>query len=573
MLLFGCVVAVLLGAVLWVVVTGVVARARLNDVRGEIKQLRAAVSRGDTPRAQSILAHVTEQTASAHQLTSGPAWWVGANLPLLGTPLRTARTVSLAAHRVAEGAPALLDAARAVAAPRDRSGVDLPSLRRASSSLARTVTTVGAALGAVRASQASWLPVVSGGRTDMLSTLTRVHRQLDEAHRLTGATLSLLGDTGPRRYFIGFMNEAESRGLGGVPGTYAIAIADHGQVRFERFGSDTDLLHVQAKVSLSPDYKARYDQDDPVTFFPNSDISPNFPDAARIWAGVWQAKTGEHIDGAIAMDPTALSYLLAVTGPAQLSGGASVTSRNVVNLTQSGQYVRYPGKSTAQVTARKHYLDAIARAVALRLLHVDRPQRLAQALTRAAGEHRLVMWDADAGVERDLAAVDWAGILGPSPGRTYSQFVINNAAGSKLDYYLSRSMTYHRSDCAAAGVATATFTLTNAAPRSGLPEYVTIRADQPHAKVRPGDNRLLVTYYAASAAAIKSVTLDGKAVPLVILPEGNTVSTTVDVELPAGKTRKLVVTVREPATDRPVQIREQPGVYPLTVSQTGAACR
>ena len=58
---------------------------------------------------------------------------------------------------------------------------------------------------------------------------------------------------------------------------------------------------------------------DPTGTYSNSDVSPNFPDAAAIWAAMWQKKSGEKITAAIALDPTALSYLLAVTGPAPLA--------------------------------------------------------------------------------------------------------------------------------------------------------------------------------------------------------------------------------------------------------------
>ena len=40
---------------------------------------------------------------------------------------------------------------------------------------------------------------------------------------------------------------------------------------------------------------------------------------------MWQHKTGEHLDGALALDPTALSYLLHATGPATLPDGSRVT--------------------------------------------------------------------------------------------------------------------------------------------------------------------------------------------------------------------------------------------------------
>ena len=126
--------------------------------------------------------------------------------------------------------------------------------------------------------------------------------------------------------------------------------------------------------------------------------------------------------------------------------------------------------------------------------------------------------------------------------------------------YLHRSFSYRRADCGAGAAATATLRLTNDAPRSGLPPYVTIRADKHGPGVRPGDNLLLVTYYADAGAGIEKVTLDGVPLDVSVRPEGNTVSADVAVELPVARTRVLTVTVREPGTTHGLQVLRQPGV-------------
>ena len=69
---------------------------------------------------------------------------------------------------------------------------------------------------------------------------------------------------------------------------------------------------------------------DPTTDYRDSNVSPNFPYAAQVWVAQWQAQSGQQLDGAITLDPTALSYLLRVTGPATLPDGTKVTPRNVV---------------------------------------------------------------------------------------------------------------------------------------------------------------------------------------------------------------------------------------------------
>jgi hypothetical protein len=174
-------------------------------------------------------------------------------------------------------------------------------------------------------------------------------------------------------------------------------------------------------------------------------------------------------------------------------------------------------------------------------------------------------------VQRELEAANWSGALGSDPGTPYTGFVMNNAAGGKLDYYLDRSVTYRRASCGA-GPATATLTLTNDAPARGLPPYVTIRADDEPAGARPGDNRVLVTYYASVNARIRSITVDGQPVTGAPGVENDHPVVVVDVELPRGQARTIRVTVDEPAADRPVTVLRQPLVRPMQVRLEGDRC-
>jgi hypothetical protein len=323
-------------------------------------------------------------------------------------------------------------------------------------------------------------------------------------------------------------------------------------------------------VNLGAVFSARYGQDDPQGTIANSDISPEFSYAGRIWAGMWQAKTGQHVDGALAVDPTALSYLLRVTGPAKLASGELVSADNVVALTQQGQYARYRGDTAKDNLERKQYLTSVARAVSAKITAGGDPTQLVRALTRAAGERRLLVWSADASVQRELRAADWSGSLQPAQG-ALAGFAVVNAAGSKLDYYLDRTLTFTRSSCGANGSAVATLRLHNDAPTSGLAPYVTIRADKQRG-AKPGDNRLLVSFYAPAGSRIDKVMVDGRAVHFGMQTEAGSVVTTLDLELPRQSARMISVTASGPAFAGNVGILEQPLARPLQVSTSRTQC-
>ncbi len=564
LILFGVIVGLVVLTFVWILVTGLLARSRLNAAEHEVPALKRAITAGDLSHARALADKIAGEARTARRLTAGPAWWTVANLPVAGSPLRTVRALTGQVQRVSAQAPALLDAAATLLQTPDGGTKSINTNNITTATVGRVTTSLNAATvasrraaAAVAGSDASWLPVVSRARTRVLRSLQDVNQRLVVVNRAAGALTPLLGLTRPQTFFVGFMNEAEARGLGGLPGAFAILTVDRGRFRFTHFGSDTEFHKVHTGLDLGAEYDARYSQDDPANEYANSDISPDLRDAARIWSAMWQQKSGQHIDGVAVLDPTTLSYLLKVTGPATLADGTRVGASNVVALTQSTVYAEFASDARSNA-----YLRSIAAAAAKTLTGAGgrTPLRLVSALATATEQRRFAIWSADTATEKRIVGAGYGAVLEPSPA--FTGFTVVNAGGNKLDYYLDRRMTYRPTSCAAGSTARATFTLTNNAPRSGLPTYVTLRNDQHPANVRPGDNRVLVTYYASPGAGIVSVTVDGKPVGVSTAPEKGLVATTVDVELPVGTSRTLTVVVREPSPSGPLSVLKQPLVRP-----------
>ena len=151
--------------------------------------------------------------------------------------------------------------------------------------------------------------------------------------------------------------------------------------------------------------------------------------------------------------------------------------------------------------------------------------------------------------------------------------ILNNAAAGKLDFYLERSIHYVRTGCGNRRDVLVTISLNNTAPASGLPAYVTDRldADRPR-DVKPGDNRTLLDYFATPGTRLQSVTIDGKvSVASAHTYLGHEVYR-VDVELPRGKTRAIVLHLDEPALPGAPRFWQQPGVTPLTADAFNQKC-
>lgn len=556
----------------WLVITAALARHDLSAARSEASILRAQITAADILGARRTADSLSHHARRSHRLTGGPAWWTAARVPVLGEPFRTIRGISAASDELARGALGpLIDVGhrmdlQTLRGPDGR--VDLTALSTAEPALVRARTSLRrAATIALGLPRSTWLDSADHARAQIVATLHRLDQAVGRAQTAVRVLPEMLGANGPRTYFVAFQNDAEARGTGGLPGAFAILRAEQGLLTFERFENDNVMAGVRVQADLPPEYERLYGTS-PQQLFVNSNLSPHFPYAASIWAAMWEKKTGQRVDGALALDPTALSGLLAVTGPARLPGGAQITAANVVAETQNASYIRYG----ADVDGRKQHLIAVARAVADRVIGFDGdPRGLVRALTQAAQQRRLLIWSAHPGVQAELAATPLSGSV-PVTASPYVGMTVINSGGNKLDYYLDRSLTWQRSGCGPRRAVRVTIRLTNTVPASVTTKYITDRSDPRQYEVRPGDHRVALHYAATTGAVLTKAFIDGKATQFMAGGERGHPVFVLDVELPRGKTRTVVLELEEPGTDGPPVVLRQPLVRPLQTTIRDSEC-
>jgi hypothetical protein len=568
---------VLLLAGLWLAVTAVMARSQLNQARAEIHTLRSQLSASQWPAARVTAADLASRAHRANQLTSGPVWALAAALPSGGEPLHTIRGITAGVDSLGHNVlPQLVNAGQRLdprTLRRPDGSIDLaritalgPAIASAAASIEATTKTISAL------PRHTWLSSIDAAYADALSQVTALDSTVKSADLAARILPTMLGAGGPKHYFLAFQNEAEARGTGGLPGAFAIVAANHGKLAFTRMESDTTLSGVAATVNFGPDYDHLYAGNSTTTFYVNANLSPNFPYAAQIWASMWKKYSGQQVDGVISVDPTALSYLLAVTGPATLPDNTQISGANAVALTQATSYAKFGGTSQAANLQRKAYLLEVASAASKKILDSrGEPTALLQAAGKAAGERRILAWSADPALQADLAQTSLAGII-PTTTAPYVGLSIVNGGGNKLDYYLDRSLTWQATGCGPTRKTTVTITLTNNAPASGLPPEVTGREDTHSYPVKTGDNRLIVSYFATQGALLNDITVAGRpGIGRMGTQLGHPVYT-VDVELPRGTSRTIVIHLREPAGTGPPIVLRQPLVRPLNVTLKDTLC-
>ncbi len=138
-----------------------------------------------------------------------------------------------------------------------------------------------------------------------------------------------LGLTRPRRYLVLLQNNWEMRATGGFITAAVIVTVHGGEIEFSPFIDSYDIDLQMDSLPPPPDSlrKAMWAG---VWAFRDANWSPDFPTSAQWARELYQIGRDETIDGAIALDPVVIQYLLKAIGPINVPDfETSVTAQNM----------------------------------------------------------------------------------------------------------------------------------------------------------------------------------------------------------------------------------------------------
>ncbi len=565
----------LLLAAAWLLVRGLTVQEHLTSAREHLDLAQEAVRTGNPAAARVALDAAARRTARARSLTADPVWSAVGALPLLGRTTRAVTSVAATADSVTRSVlPPLADAAETfdLSAVLGRGGTDLgavsatmPVLQRAHARLARLQRRTEAVDGPL-------LWPVGGGVRDLRAQLADLTGTVELGMRTVRLVPPMLGVDGPRTYLLAVQNPAEARGTGGILGAYGVVVADGGRVSVREIGPNSRLRGAdRLPVDLGPDFAGLYG-DDPALWV-NANMSPYFPYAAQIWLELWERQFDERLDGVLALDPVVLGSLVGATSPVRLPDGTRLTGRTTADFVMRDVYRRYP--TFEADVERDELLADIGATVVRQLLDEDNdPAEVAGALADGVDEGRVLLFSARAAEQRDLAGTTISG----APDRTRAprlEVVVNNGAANKLDYYLARTVRWELGPCRDGTRRTrVTLTVTNRAPRSGLPAYVLGNVDLPRdgRAIPKGTNRLLVSVFSTAGSRLLGGEIDRGPMRVRRGQERGQTVTAFTVDLAAGQRRTVVLDLAEPARPEQPLVSVQPLVRDQRTVITGGPC-
>ncbi len=416
----------ILAATAWVGWRGYQAYTHLNNASADVSRLEAdlrSVGAVAVPSTAATVAHLQEESAAARSAVDDPVFRAATTLPWLGPNLDAVRQVTVTVDTLATDVmPSLVGVVGSLEpadlAPKNGS-IDLRPIEQASAALQNADAVVVASRAAIDGIDRSELVRPIG---DAVATMSNKLASA-AAVTATGARAArlippMLGASGARDYLVVFQNLAEPRATGGIFGSFAVVHVDRGKVTVVDEGTPARTLGVfdPPVAQLSADQLALY-TDRPAVYPGDVNLTPDFPLAAKLFTKMYAERTGKTVDGLIAIDPVALSYLMKGTGPVDVGDGVVLTSTNVVSVLLSGAYAQF-GDSTDQAP-RDAFLARAAAAAFTSVSHGGgNAQEAMKGLVRAANERRLLVWSADAKEQADLTATQLGGQLLQSAGHT-----------------------------------------------------------------------------------------------------------------------------------------------------------
>lgn len=488
----------------------VVVRSQLEASMVEVKEVQRAVLAGDLTAAAAASERLTTHSSAAVRGAQGRIWSIAESLPSIGDNLVAVRLIAevtdqLASDVVAPASAVNLDAFR----PKN-GGIDLGTV----SGLTPLIDQVDAGMDDAIAQLASverdaLIEPVANGINQLEDALDEVKPMLAPVREIVSVLPNALGANGPRDYLLMFQGTSEARSLGGNAAVFIIMRADAGRLSIVEEVNSQQFRNAPPEpvADLDPEAVALYG-DKIGRYTADFTMVPDYPIALGILRAWWEREGFSSFDAVISLDPIALSYLLAATGPVQLPTGDTLTADNAASLLLNEVYFRY----TDPLAQNAFFAAAADSTFAALTSGAFQPAPLMSALTRAAGEGRLLYWSDDANESALIAGSRMQGIMPQSnEEHTVIGVYANDNTGSKMSYYLDMSVGACRAEGAVRGTVTLNSTVT-AEEASRLPRYVAGKYFE------PGDISTYLVLYGPVGTTLSQITLDGA--PANILASG-----------------------------------------------------
>lgn len=527
----------------------------VRDMRGGAAHLRDALrelKRSEFRAAEAELTAARDVIARARARFGAPAFALPADVGPLQDDIAALRLLGDVAHDVAVAG---LDFVNATGIDEpddvyDAGTLDLEAVARVTAATAalevdleraagRLGTIAGDGIGPIRRRVARTARLVTSTR----ATLVRARVFLEMVPAFAGAE-------GQKRYFVALQSPSEARGGGGLIGVYGILRVDAGRFDLTDVNTIETLVRRQRArlrqrdrdgrtVEVPGWFRAAYGPFGALEDWRQVNLSPNFPVTARLILDLYEADTGNRLDGVIALDPLALGELTRGTGPLVAPGwDRRITRESARRFLLHDIYRHFDFREREQNEYLNRLIEAFWDAIGSDDVRVG---GLVRGLATATRTQHLKMYARAPVLGAQLADL---GVTGDYGGNVQLLFH-NNFAGNKVDYFLRRTVDTVVTLRADGGADVAvTIQLANEADDAPAGAAALVR---PFDRALPfGTNRMLLGVITPEGSVPGTITRAGLRLVPITGSEGSFPLALQVVEIPAGETVEVVYRYRWP---------------------------
>ena len=397
----------------------------------------------------------------------------------------------------------------------------------------------------------------------LLAKLDR-NRTVLEKYAQFGA--SIKSEPGTQSWLLATQNLAEARGTGGILGSFAVVKITDGKLRLAQVGSDSylDTAGAVDYRSLPIDANSIWGMIDPADWR-DLNASAHVPYAGQQLYDSWRKIFSVKLHGVIFLGQGITQNLVALAGSVSYDGH-TLDGNNAADYLAKGIYADYPDPAK-----KNEFLAGFMRALFGRLtsgpLAID---AFIKSLDKAKTGDKLYVWSPDKSVQSRLGSWNLSGAV-PTTAGNYVLASDINGGGNKLEAYLHQRQELIT--CLATGVNVFTDSVSNLAPKSGLPAYTSPRLDLPlGANKHVGSNLDLITVYLPVGAEATDFSLDGQPVGAGDAYDRGHEILVFMVATNPGQTRRVSVTYRLKNSSAP-RIETRASLNPISTRVSLADCR
>ena len=419
-------------------------KAQAKEVVALVEDVPDAILAGDTASLPQTANQVSSLAGQINNTVHGTLWNIASYLPYVGSDIKSAQVlgdtlVDLSANALVPVSNSLqgLDLGDLIANRR----INIEKLSLLTGAIGQVTPVIERAAATIDALPTANIQQVRDYIEKVREPLSEINDTLSEVSEFTTLLPQVFGSTGTRTYMVIAMNSAELRSSGGLPGAFGFVTVSNGYIEVGDFGSVGSLSEetMQGRtVSETAEERAFFVGVDLYARYAELTFLPEFErvgELAMDYAAIYWPDVA--VDGVMAVDPTFLQHLMAVTGASAQVEGVTLDGTSANRVLIHDVYTMYDADevNTKSNEFFTEAADACVEAVFDNLGNMGLKD-LTDLLTGNSEEGHFFLWMDDDTEQAAVRKLSFSGNLDYDAREPQLGVYLNDHTWSKIDWYL-----------------------------------------------------------------------------------------------------------------------------------------